>query len=70
MDELIFFGLLALAAVVLGIVLPIVALTKNGTLAVGIEPSEERVGYNPTTLSSVVKSPKNRKRALFPNPLP
>ena len=32
MDELIFFGLLALAAVVLGIVLPIVALTKVGNL--------------------------------------
>jgi uncharacterized membrane protein len=32
MDELIFFGLLALAAVVMGIILPIVALTKIGTL--------------------------------------
>jgi uncharacterized membrane protein len=32
MDELIFFGLLALAAVILGIVLPIVALTKVGNL--------------------------------------
>ena len=32
MDELIFFGFIALAAVVLGIVLPIIALTKIGNL--------------------------------------
>ncbi len=64
MDELIFFGFIALAAVVLGIVLPIIALTKIGNLRWELEKVKKEL----TGIQSAIHGDEVATNSVKPQP--